>query len=98
MRLAPGALLLLTIGICFGAFLDPAGQTSSNPPLWAYGTDPAAAAHNPPQQPDTAPKHLPGTAATFTEAQIQDRFGPADWFPGDHPQMPAVVAQGRKPD
>lgn len=27
--------------------------------------------------------------------QIRDA---ADWFPGDHPQMPDVVAHGRKPD
>jgi cytochrome c553 len=25
-------------------------------------------------------------------------FGPADWFPGDHPAMPDVVAKGRQPD
>jgi cytochrome c553 len=91
-------LFLVTIGVAFGALLDTASHTSSDPPLWAYGTDPAAAGHNSPQQPDSAPKHLPGTAATFTEGQIQDRFGPADWFPQDHPQMPAIVAQGREPD
>jgi cytochrome c553 len=31
-------------------------------------------------------------------AQISDRYGPADWYPGDHPAMPEVVARGRKPD
>ena len=31
-------------------------------------------------------------------AQIADRYGPADWYPGDHPAMPEVVARGRKPD
>jgi cytochrome c553 len=25
-------------------------------------------------------------------------FGPADWFPGDHPAMPDVVAKGRQPE
>jgi cytochrome c553 len=34
---------------------------------------------------------------TFTRAQIGDRFGPADWYPGDHPKMPEVVAHGRRP-
>jgi cytochrome c553 len=38
-----------------------------------------------------------GSALEFTRAQINDRFGPADWFPGDHPEMPEVVAHGRKP-
>ncbi len=46
--------------------------------------------------PDTTRRSLPGSEATFTLAQIRDQFGPADWFPGDHPQMPPIVAQGRR--
>jgi cytochrome c553 len=42
-------------------------------------------------------KHLPGSDLGFTLAQISDRFGPADWYPGDHPKMPEIVAYGRKP-
>jgi cytochrome c553 len=41
--------------------------------------------------------HLPGGSLAFTAAQIRDDFGPADWYPGDHPPMPAIVAHGRKP-
>ena len=48
--------------------------------------------------PDTAPKTLPGSTLSFTSAQIRDGFGPADWFPGDHPTMPEIVAKGRRPD
>ena len=33
----------------------------------------------------------------FTQAQIGNGFGPADWFPGDHPAMPDVVAHGKQP-
>jgi cytochrome c553 len=29
-------------------------------------------------------------------AQIRDPYGPADWFPGDHPAMPDIVARGKK--
>jgi cytochrome c553 len=43
-------------------------------------------------------KKLPGSSSEFTRAQISDRFGPADWYPGDHPKMPDVVAHGKKPD
>jgi cytochrome c553 len=43
-------------------------------------------------------KHLSGSTGAFTRAQISDRFGPADWYPGDHPAMPDVVAHGKKPD
>jgi len=41
---------------------------------------------------------LPGTELRFTRAQIGHRFGPADWYPGDHPQMPAIIARGKEPD
>jgi cytochrome c553 len=67
---------------------------------WAYGIPPAPPAGAPPAQPapDTSMKHLPGSTLAFTRAQISDRFGPADWYPGDHPFMPDVVAHGKKPD
>jgi len=41
-------------------------------------------------------KHLPGSDKTFTRQQIADQYGPADWFPGDHPPMPPIVANGRR--
>jgi cytochrome c553 len=47
---------------------------------------------------DTSLKQLPGSTQSFTLAQIRNMFGPADWFPGDHPTMPEVVAKGRQPD
>jgi cytochrome c553 len=70
-------------------------------PDWAYaiaapppagGAAPAAAA------PDTSPKQVPGSTSSFTRQQISDGFGPADWFPGDHPVMPEIVAKGKRPD
>jgi cytochrome c553 len=48
--------------------------------------------------PDTSMKSLPGSNLQFNVAQIRNGFGPADWFPGDHPQMPDVVAHGKQPD
>ena len=70
-------------------------------PEWAYaipaqppgGSAPATA-----PAPDTSPRQVPGSALTFTRPQISDGFGPADWFPGDHPAMPPIVANGRRPD
>ena len=80
-----------------------------DPPHWAYGfAGPASASPAPtpavaantgaPPQPDNTPRTLAGSAGSFTLAQIRDGFGPADWFPADHPTMPDVVAHGRKPD
>jgi hypothetical protein len=80
------------------------------PPSWAYGfagaADPNA---TPPAQgrgggrgatqqaaPDTTKRTLAGSSASFTLAQVRDGFGPADWFPNDHPPMPPIVAQGRR--
>jgi cytochrome c553 len=51
-----------------------------------------------PQAPDTTMLKLEGSTLEFTRTQVNDGFGPADWFPGDHPQMPEIVAKGRRPD
>jgi cytochrome c553 len=81
---------------------------ADGPPGWAYGFPPAGAAAAPggaggggrgaQAPPDTSPKKLAGSDREFTLAQIRDGFGPADWFPGDHPQMPEIVAHGRRPE
>jgi cytochrome c553 len=83
----------LTAGASFAAEL----------PGWAYGLPPGATSAPPapppaPGAPDTSQKHLQGSSQGFTLAQIRDSFGPADWFPGDHPAMPDIVAHGKKPD
>jgi cytochrome c553 len=72
---------------------------SDAPPTWAYGVPPAG--NPPPNTPaadDGSQKHLPGSSGAFTVSQIRDAFGPADWFPGDHPTMPDVVSHGQRPD
>ena len=78
-----------------GSF-QPAGKM----PDWAYAipAPPPAGAPATPQPPDTSTKQLPGSTLSFTRQQISDGFGPADWFPGDHPVMPEIVAHGRRPD
>ena len=73
------------------------------PPPWAWafvtppppGTPPAVPA--PPAALDnTTQLNLPGSKLSFTRAQIANPFGPADWFPEDHPPMPNIVAHGRE--
>ena len=76
---------------------------AADPPPWAYGFEgpPQAGATPTPPAPantDQTLHSLPGVTAKFSRAQIANRFGPADWFPGDHPQMPNVVAQGKQPN
>lgn len=50
------------------------------------------------QAPDTTMLHLEGSTLEFTRTQVNNGYGPADWFPGDHPTMPDIVAHGRTPD
>ena len=95
----PAAVIFITVA-AFAANDGP-------PPPWAYGfpsaatvppaAPPAAPAAAAPA-PDVTPRQIPGSRASFTLAQIRDGFGPADWFPGDHPVMPDIVAHGKRPD
>lgn len=72
--------------------LSPAGGL----PLWAYPVSPSGADT---PVPDIEPlEHVPGSGAGYTRTQIADLFAVPDWFPGGHPAMPAVVAEGRKPE
>ena len=73
-------------------------RAAGEPPAWAYAIPvppPAGATAAPP---DTSIKQVPGSPLSFTRQQISDGFGPADWFPGDHPTMPDIVARGKRPD
>src|SRR5262245_32149008 len=62
----------------------PAGTAPATPaPAPAAGAGRGAA-----PAPDTTTHSLPGATQQFTRAQISNQYGPADWYPGDHPQMP----------
>ena len=78
-------------------------------PLWAYGFDTRpkpgdkAAPQNPPnrnlrpnQDPEeqTRMRRLDGSSATYSLVDVRDGQNVIDWFPGDHPPMPNVVAHG----
>jgi cytochrome c553 len=59
---------------------------------WAYAISPATT----PPVDDGTRYSLAGTDRQFTLDQIRNRMGPADWYPGDHPSMPPIVAHGRE--
>ena len=95
----------LALALFIAAGVLAAQQSAVVPPPWAYGfaTPPpvpaapgggAAPAAAP--APDPTQHKLPGSAASFTVAQVRDAYGPADWFPGDHPSMPDIVAHGKR--
>jgi len=59
---------------------------------WAYPVTPK------PEPLDSVTlKQMPGSEKRYTQAQIDDGFNPPDWYPGDHPAMPPIVANGAKP-
>jgi len=82
-----------------GAGAAAPAEPAANLPRWAYGyleagvTPPPAA---PAAPDDGSPKTLAGSTGKFTLTQVRDGFGPADWYPGDHPTMPDIVAHGRR--
>jgi cytochrome c553 len=73
-------------------------------PAWAYAIPTASDREtNPEQEPDDSTLlGLPGTDRKFTPAEIRGyaranrdvQMAPADWYPGDHPHMPDIVAKG----
>ena len=79
-------------------FVEPPPAAGAAPAAPAApAAQPAAAAAAP--APDTAPHQLPGATRSFTRAQANDVYGPADWFPEEHPgNVPEIVAHGRRDD
>jgi cytochrome c553 len=102
MRIFVGVVVVGLVTVVTAGVLRAAGE----PPAWAYAIPPAAppaaagggGAPAAAPAPDPTPRTLPGSTLSFPLANIRDAFGPADWFPGDHPAMPEVVAKGRRPD
>jgi len=90
-------VLIIAVASAFPAGVSAA---SDAPIPWAYAIPAAPPAGTPPAAPapDTSLKHLPGNSLEFTRAQIADRYGPADWYPSDHPSMPDIVSHGKKPE
>ena len=64
------------------------------PPPSSYPEQPAVSA----LPDDGVPRRVPGSAVAMTLTQIRNLNLAPDWHPSDHPPMPPVVAQGRKPE
>jgi cytochrome c553 len=102
MKFTRVSAIALALVVAAGS-LSAAEIAKGVPPPWAYGFDgpPPPGATPPPPGPantDQSMKSVPGATAQYSRSQIANRFGPADWFPSDHPQMPPVVAKGKQPD
>ena len=86
------------------------GRAAGEPaPLWAYGfsTPPAPGDKAIPQSPpsralrpnedpleQTKLRRVAGSSAAYSRVDIRDLGNVIDWFPGDHPPMPQIIAHG----
>ncbi len=106
-----GRLLPLRVAITCGAIVtlsagsagaqgprrpDPAAIVAFDVPAWAFPAPPMSPTPAGPFDTVTL-RHLPGSRAAFTDAQVRNRFAVADWYPGTHAPMPSIVAHGRAP-
>ncbi len=62
---------------------------------WAFPVFPPPDPHATKPDPDKVVR-VPGSSRSY-QAPRTNLFNPPDWFPQDHPSMPQIVAQGRKP-
>ena len=74
-------------------FGSPLAAGPDVPPAWAYPIAPADLT----APDDGLPRRVPNSLISYTLPQLRDRFIASDWHPEDHPPMPLIVAQGRKP-
>ena len=70
----------------------PSLALAADRPDWAY--PPAQAANVPAEHDEGKPLQAPGSTRTYTRAQIDSQMDSPDWFPDEHPPMPAIVAHG----
>lgn len=68
-----------------------AAQKDDPPPGWAF------VIYQPGPSPNDKLITVPGSKLHLMAKKLDDPFFAADWFPEDHPQMPAVVARGHAP-
>jgi len=85
----------LVCAVLFAALTPTVALALENPP-WAY---PVLAPGTPPPKRD--PQKIitvPGSDKKYNEVEVNNPFGPPDWFPGDHAPMPKQVSNGARPD
>ncbi len=87
-------LLLGLVALTGSAFAQITPAQTTPLPSWAYPWVPDFKL--PPD--DGIPRRVPDSTVTHTVTQERDLFFAPVWHPADHPPLPSVVAQGRKPD
>src|SRR5438093_65128 len=88
---------ILILALSLASMFSAATPTFSaeGPPAWAYPVNPPDFKPHPD---DGILRRVPSSTATYSLSQLRDRFIAPVWHPDDHPPLPQVVAQGRKPN
>jgi cytochrome c553 len=82
----------------YGYMKPPASGESAPPCPPAARPFPDCAYPVTPTADDGVKRTLPGTSRSFTRNESYFDYGPADWYPEDHPAMPDIVAKGKQAD
>jgi len=86
--------LLLSALVATSA-LNSFAATPGEPPTWAYPMNPPDFK---PRAEDNIPRRVPDSSAIYSVTQLRDRFIAPIWRPSEHPPLPSIVAEGRKPN
>ena len=87
--------LTSTVAVWVACFFSSTALGAESPPAWAYPVNPPGLK---PRAEDGIARRVPASSATYTVTQLRDRFIAPVWHPADHPPLPSVVAEGRKPN
>lgn len=94
---------LVGIALCLVSFESSFAEDASAPtfevPAWLFPINPPVSSSATPAPASDGSRllHVPNSTAEFTRAEVTNLFSVPDWHPTEHPPMPAIVAQGRKP-
>ena len=101
MRIRLGLMAMVAMALSSAATAQAQAPGSLSPsassasfPAWAYPWAPDFKV----APDDGVPRRVPDSTQSFTITQERDLFFVPDWHPEDHPQMPDIVAHGRRPD
>lgn len=90
-----GGLVVVALGaVAFFSLSPQTGGGEKDLPYWAYPVP----THAWPKPDLNQTATLPGSDKSFTLREVNNGFGPPDWYPNDHPPMPDIVAHGHKPN
>ena len=85
---------VLALASLFALTIGAQAPKQDTRPAWAFLIPDK---EQPPSEESAGPIRIPGSAKSYTAAQIDDLSNPPDWFPEEHSQPPQVIQHGNGP-